>query len=336
MKRAGHLMQQVTTRDNLYQAWLKARRGKMHRPEVLAYEANLDAHLDHLRWQLQHQQPDVGNYHYFTISDPKVRQICAAAFPERVLHHALMRVCHPVFEKHLICHTYATRKQKGTYAALEQVKKYTKKFRWFVKLDVRKYFDSIDHSIVHAQLRRLFKDPELLTVLNKILDTYHTTPRKGLPIGNLTSQYLANHYFSGADHFALEQLRVGAYVRYMDDILLFGQDRIALMQHYKAFRHYVETQLQVTFKPMQMGHVAQGIPYLGYRLYPNRVMLGRNSKQRFKRKYKRYCENLAKEIWNEKDFQEHVLPLLAYVIHADSLQWRRQFFQREQTNQFLG
>lgn len=132
----------------------------------------------------------VGDYHYFKVFDPKERSICAAAFNERVLHHALMNVCHPIFERAQIFDSYASRIGKGTYAALDRASHFTKRYKWFLKLDFKKYFDSIQHGVVKSQLQRLFKDQELLNIFNSIIDTYEVAPSQGVPIGNLTSQYL--------------------------------------------------------------------------------------------------------------------------------------------------
>lgn len=135
-----------------------------------------------------------GQYHFFTVYDPKRRTICAASFPERVVFHAMMRICHPVFDDFQIFDSYASRIGKGTYKALERAQQYAKRYQYFAKLDVCKYFDSIDHEVMLHQLCRLFKDSQLLIFFRDLLDSYETSEGRGLPIGNLTSQYFANDY----------------------------------------------------------------------------------------------------------------------------------------------
>lgn len=166
-------------------------------------------------------EPDWGHYHQFTIYDPKVRVISAAPFCERVMHHAIMNVLEPVFENHLMFHSYACRKGKGIQAAILYAFSCSKAHHWFLKLDIRKFFDSISHQILKNQLRRLFKDTRLLFLLDSLIDSYQTSPATGLPIGNLTSQFFANHYLFAMDHYILEKLRPRAYVRYMDDFVLW-------------------------------------------------------------------------------------------------------------------
>jgi retron-type reverse transcriptase len=324
MKRKGNLISEITSFDNLCLAWYKAQRGKAAKPEVLGFEKNLNENLNQLKHQLLSNALVVGDYQYFTIHDPKKRTICAAAFSERVLHHALMNICHPVFEKHLIHDTYATRLNKGTHAALNRAVFFLKKYPCFAKLDVRKYFDSIDHQILMLQLNRLFKDQNLTGVFRKIISSYQTANNKGLPIGNLTSQYFANHYLSGADHYALQYLKVPAFIRYMDDMLFFDNDRMVLKHKVEQFVEYLREKLKLEVKPIIFGHHQKGLPFLGYKLYRHTTKLNKRSKKRFVTKMRKYCFNVRSGIWAESTFQAHALPLLSFLDFADTLHFRKK------------
>ncbi len=134
MKRTGNLIREIASFDNLMLAFYKAKKGKGHKSEVIEYANNLKMNLSLLQSQIETGNVNVGNYHYFTIYDPKERLICAASFPERVLHHSIMNICHPVFEKYLIYDTYATRIEKGTYKALERAVRFHKKINGFINL----------------------------------------------------------------------------------------------------------------------------------------------------------------------------------------------------------
>ena len=138
MKRPNNLLLRVADPDNLRLAAWKAAKGKRHAQEVMAWSARTDEHLSALREQVLSGQVAVGNYRYFKVFEPKERQICASAFGEQVLHHALMNVCHEHFERAQVFDSYASRKGKGTYAALERAKHYTNQHGWYLKLDVRK------------------------------------------------------------------------------------------------------------------------------------------------------------------------------------------------------
>lgn len=323
MKRVGFLYEQICDIDNLRLAYLKAKRGKAHKFAVLAYGRYLDKNLLALQEVLIKANVPVGQYNYFTIYDPKERVICAASFEERVLHHALMNVCHPYFEQKQYYHSYATRVGKGTYAALEYAQVQVNKYKWFLKLDFRKYFDSIDQSVLKAQLSNLFKDSRLVELFSDIIDSYHSTgPGKGLPIGNLTSQYFANHYLQELDHKVKRCWGAPAYLRYMDDMVIFSDSKAELLSFYASFAKHSEGILQLTLNPLVLNRVEAGLPFLGYRLRPGSVRLSRNSTNRFKRKFMVYCAKLRTGEWSQKTFQNHVNPLLAFVNKADTMALR--------------
>jgi hypothetical protein len=322
-------MEKIADPDNLRFAFWKAKRGKSAKEEVMVYQKNLDKNLLFLRNELVAGEVTVGNYHYFKVYDPKERQICAAAFSERVLHHALMNICHDNFEKYQIYDSYASRLGKGTFAALERAALFQKQYPWFLKLDVRKYFDSIDHSILKNLLCKRFKDPFLMQTFTKIIDSYHTGPAKGVPIGNLTSQYFANHYLAVSDHFIKENLEISAYIRYMDDMVLWGHDKAELNRKGKQVDEFLGVTLGLALKPVCLNHSSKGLPFLGYLVYPNAIKLNRNSRVRFIKKLKQYEQNLTTEVWNQDEYQRHILPLLSFVKHADSIGFRRKWLQSQ-------
>lgn len=339
MKRYGNLIPLITEYKNLNYAFYKAAKGKRFNPAVIQYENNLHNNLQKLQEQIQTGNVEVGNHHFFKIYDPKERTICAASFSERVLHHAIMNICHPIFEQKLIHTTYATRPQKGVYKALDLAKKSIIKYQYVSKLDVRKYFDSISHSILMQKLETIFKDTTLLYIFHQIIDSYildktfqrggvkrshlETSDNQGLPIGNLTSQYFANFYLNSADRFAKEKLKVPVYIRYMDDMLLFGKQKSDLKIKTKSFIDFIQEELLLKIKPMQIYSQKQGVPFLGYKILPYKMLLNANSKKRFKKKYKLYTTYFKNGIWTEIDYQKHCLPLFAFLLHADTLNLRK-------------
>lgn len=313
MKRAGYLTERIACTDNLLAAYYKALRGKRMKAEVRQFSASLDANLSRLRTEIFSGDVEVGDYTYFQIHDPKPRMICAAAFRERVLHHAIMNVCHPYFECQLIETTYATRPGKGIYQAIVRTRRAMKRYAYVGKFDFRKYFDSIDHEILKRKLRWLFKDVRLLGIFDRIIDSYSRSAGKGLPIGNLTSQYMANYYLSGLDHAVKEVLGVGEYVRYMDDFLVFASTGEELDGYVEAVRRYASAELALTLKPVVCLRVSEGIPFLGYTVYPHKILLNARSKRRLKAKMRNY-EWMRKEgWWDERSYTEHILPLLSFA-----------------------
>lgn len=323
MRRANNLIPLIADPDNLRLSFWKASKGKRYAASVLAYQEALDENLLLLREQIISSYVEVGDYRYFKVFEPKERQICASAFREQVLHHALMNVCHEYFERAQVFDSYASRKGKGTYAALERAKAYTNRYEWFLKLDVRKFFESIFHNDMKRQLHGLFKEERLLRIFDAIIDSYEAHPGRGVPIGNLTSQYFANHYLSGLDHFIKEKLRIEAYVRYMDDMVLWHNDKTVLREALVEIKIFIESRLHCEFKPVLLNRCKQGLPFLGYHVFPHHVNLLQKSKVRFIRKLTRIDENLQRGIWSEETCARHALPLVAFTAHADAKELRK-------------
>lgn len=330
MKRANNLLARVADPDNLRLAAWKAAKGKRHSQEVLAWSARLDENVSTLREQLLSGQVTVGDYRYFKVFEPKERQICASAFGEQVLHHALMNICHEYFERAQLSESYASRKGKGTYAALERAKLHTNKNEWYMKLDVRKFFESIHHEVLINQLTRLFKDLALVGVFEQIIHSYEASPGLGLPIGNLTSQYFVNHYLAGMDGHVKRKLRVGAYVRYMDDLVFWNSQKEPLLEILDTVRDFLQTELRCSLKPEALGRSRCGLPFLGYHIFPHHVRLLQKSKRRFIQKLKRIEDGYQSGDWTETKCQRRALPLLAFTGHADAKKLRENVLLRPQ------
>lgn len=323
MKRAGHLFGQVVRPDNLERAFWKASRGKRARADQRAYAANLGEELARLRQGLLDGTYAVGAYRRFTVYEPKERIICAAAFRERVLHHALMNVLEPWFEKWLVFDTYACRAGKGQLAAVRRAQVFARRYAYFLKCDIRKFFDSVPHEGIEEMLRRKIKDRRVIAWLMKIVGTYETTPGRGLPIGNLTSQHLANLYLDRVDRF-VESSTCNA-VRYMDDFVVWSDDRSALKGVRDAVDGFVRRELGLTLKDAPyINRTAHGMDFLGLRVYPGRIRANRASLDRFTRKARCYDRFLAEGIWSEAVYQERMTALTAFLQSADTLGWRRR------------
>lgn len=330
MRKANRLLERIADPDNLRLASWKAAKGKRYAQTVMHYQEHLEENLFRLREQILSGQIEVGNYRYFKVYEPKERQICASAFPEQVLHHALMNVCHDYFERAQVFDSYASRKRKGTYAALERAKIYTLRHPWFLKLDVRKFFDSIHHDVLKGQLARLFTESRVLEMFFKIIDSYEASPDRGLPIGNLTSQYFANHYLSGLDHHIKEQLDFRAYTRYMDDMVLWHDNKPILKDAHAAITNFVQICLRCELKPETLNRTKSGVPFLGYRIHPHHVRLLQKSKIRFVRKMQAIEAHYQTGYWSEAACQRRVLPLIAFTQHADVKKFRENVLLRIQ------
>ena len=328
MKRIGNLIEEIASLENLVLAHYRAKRGKYWKPEVLRFSKNLSESLSTLQKGILDGSVGVGDYHYFTIHDPKERQICAASYPERVLHHAMMGVCDPYFESYQISDSYATRRDKGTFKAVDRAWAFQKKYSFFLKLDVRKYFDSIDHAILLSLLRRRFKDARLLALFERILGSYHTRAGKGLPIGNLSSQYFANYYLGLLDHWLKETQGTKAYVRYMDDFVVWHDDKSRLQALAQEITAFLETRLALGLKTCYVANTKHGLPFLGFRLFPNKKTLSARSKKRFARKMRALTEELLSGTISQAQYQARATALTAFAEKGYSLKFRQNVFMR--------
>jgi hypothetical protein len=325
MRRVGDLIIRIATRENLALAFHKAAKGKRHSPVVRQYADNLDNRLQRLVRAILDGSVTVGRFHRFVVCDPKHRVIHAASFSERVLHHAIMNICGPYFERGAIADSFACRLAKGNCAALQRAGGFARKYDCFLKLDVRRYFDSVNHVILKEQFRRLFKDFRLLCLLDRIVDTYETEAGKGLPIGTLTSQYFANFYLDPFDHFVKERLKCRGYLRFMDDFALWSQGKGQLQQWQAEVAAWLDARRSLELKnDARLGQTRNGMPFLGFRLMPNRVLVGRRARRRFRSRLKDYEQAHMHGRMSDSDLQRRLDAILAYTGQAQCQEWRRR------------
>lgn len=328
MKTIGNLWHGILEMENFRLAVWKAAKGKRYSAGVLSFGQNLEDNLCQLRSELIRGEMVFGNYRTFTVFEPKARLIAAPAFREQVVHHAIMNYCDPCFERRQIFDSYASRRGKGVLAALHRAQSFQRKHHYALKLDVRDFFGSIHHDTVSAQLRRLFRERPLLYIFDQILKSYQRTPGRGLPIGTLVSQYLANHYLSGLDHYAKETLRCSAYVRYMDDIVIWHNDKAFLREIHGALRTYVRQHLQQELKPPVLQACSRGLPFLGFVLYPHYLRLTRGSKRRLIKRAEARHRELIRGEQTAGATSRRVQCLLAFAAYADTAVLRHQLYHR--------
>jgi len=299
-----HLYPQVCAWENLLLAWRKARKGKRGQPPAASFEQEAADHLLELHHELTTQTYTPGAYVSFTIHEPKRRLISAAPFRDRVVHHALCNVLEPLFERRFIDDSYANRQGKGTHAALDRCQHFARRYRYVLAGDVQQFFPAIDHALLLATLQRVVVDPAVLWLCQQILhsgvgvlaevysmdyfegdDLFAIYRPRGLPIGNLTSQFWANVYLNQLDHFVKRQLHCPAYLRYVDDFLLFADDKATLWRWRAAIIAYAATlRLTLHTARCQPFPVTNGIPFLGFHVYPNQRRLKRRKGVAFLRR----------------------------------------------------
>ena len=286
MKRAGGLFDSLASFENIYLAYLKARRGKRHRESVDRFGFHLEGEILRLQKDLEEGRYEPGRMMEFTILDPKRRKIHASPFRDRVLHHAILNVTEGVFERALDHDSYACRKGKGTDAALRRAVVLSRRGGWVLKTDVETFFATVDHGILKGLLERRFKDQRLLDLLGRIIDHGGACAR-GLPIGNLTSQWFANLYLGPLDRFVRERVRPRGYIRYMDDFALVGGSREGVQGMLRGLAAWLRRELKLELK-QSATHIHEtpaGWPFLGFRVFPSGLRVHPRSWRLWKKRH---------------------------------------------------
>ncbi|MEQ8791503.1 MAG: RNA-directed DNA polymerase [Pirellulaceae bacterium] len=322
MRRAGNLFERIATRENLREAFGKAARGKRARAGVREFAADLESRLAEIGRTLTNETIPVGRFYQFLIRDPKERVITAPCFEERVMHHAIINVCEPAFERWLIDDTFACRTGKGREAAVLRAATFARRYGWCLKLDMRKYFDSVPHHRLSALLRRRFKDERLLNLFDRIIGSFRGGVGRGLPIGSLTSQHLANFYLGWFDRFVKEELRVRGYVRYMDDNVLWHDNHGRLRRLQTDCMGLLAEKLELAAKPNGIQRSTVGLNFLGCRIFPTHTILSRRSRKRWRRKV--LCLSRAERLGlvGELDLQTRLEAATAFARGAGVKSWR--------------
>jgi retron-type reverse transcriptase len=348
MKSYKNLYPQVYDFDNLYRAYRAARRGKRDKLQVFAFEFAYEDEVLRLQEELATQVYCPGPYTSFHITDPKRRRISAAPFRDRVVHHALCQVIEPIFERRFIHDSYANRVGKGTHRALDRCQEFSRRYRYVLQGDIEQFFASIDHAILRGLLARPMADARCMGLIDRILDGgagIHTSdyrmrwfpgddlfaparPR-GLPIGNLTSQFWANVLLNELDQFVKRELQCPAYVRYVDDFVLFGDDKQQLWAWKQAVAQFLSG-LRLVLHPTKsvVYPVSSGIPFLGFRVWPNQRRLKRPNVRAFVRRFRQQREAYARGELAFEDMSSSVQSWVAHASHGDTYRLRTQLFRQ--------
>lgn len=320
----------VTSFSALCAAARRAAKAKPLSRETARFLLDLEPEVLRLQRELLDRTYRPGLYRTFRIRDPKPRTISAAPFRDRVVHHALCAALEPLFELQAIGDSYACRKGKGTRAAVLRVRELSRKHSYALKLDIEHFFETIDHEVLGEVFDTLIADKSVrdLALLFVRHGAPGSEPGKGLPIGNLTSQHYANLYLCGLDSEISGTPEVGGYCRYMDDILLFGDEKADL---WRAHEH-VERVLSDTLKLLlrsdvtRLFPVTEGIPFLGFVIWPGLIRFDPRRARRFRRRFRALEKALDAEALSEDDAARSAQSLLGWAAHGDTFRFRRSFF----------
>ncbi len=346
----GHFMSDMSflrlvSWENLYLAWKKASKGKRQKAEVALFEHQLEENLLSLQADLLARRWKPGGYRSFYIHDPKRRLISAAPFPDRVVHHALCNIIEPVFERSFVQDSYANRNDKGNHRALDAAQKYASRFPYVLSLDVRKFFPGIDHQILYRLLKNKIADKAVLSLIQLILESgvgvleseADTAPfpgdnmidklrPKGLPIGNLTSQFWANVYMNPLDHFIKRTLQCRAYVRFVDDLQLFASDKRTLWLWKQELAEYLVSMRLHFHEGAHPRPVSEGFGFLGFQIYSDRKRLKKRKGVQYQRHLKHLLEYYHAESVGMNEVLDSVMAWNNHLSYGNTMGLRKAVF----------
>lgn len=321
-----NIWQQLTCFENLFLAWRRARENKQCLPSVLSFKKRLEENLFIIQGQLLHKTWLPGAYRGFWVNKPKMRFVQAPPFRDRVVHHALANVVLPAFERRFIPDSFACRVGRGqTNAGLrlteflrEAIKENDRKGRktYALKADIHKYFPHIRHDILKAQIRRTVGDPDVLWLMDRIIDE-SGYEECGLPIGALTSQLYANIYLDVFDHYVKDELGIRCYVRYMDDFVILDSNKRRLHDTQIRLGDILYERLRLTYNPKTVIFPAfRGIDFSGYRHWPDYRLPRKRNIKNWRKRFKMMMKQYAKGRMTVDEVRSRVASFLGYTKHC--------------------
>jgi RNA-directed DNA polymerase len=307
MRTYEHVFEKIVSPEALFRAWDEFKRGKRMKEDVLAFEKELESNIFNLHRDLKANRYKHGSYTDFYIQDPKLRHIYKASVRDRVVHHAMFAALNPIFEPTYIPNSFSCRVGKGTHKGVEvlaqifrAVSKNGTQACYALKCDIRKFFDSIDHGTLLSILEKRIADPDTRWLMQEVVESYEAAglrerereresknaPRKGLPIGNLTSQLFANVYMNEFDQFVKHALHIKHYIRYTDDFLIIDNDPTKLKALLKPIQNFLCERLNLNLHPdkVEIRRYSKGIDFLGYVAFPHFRLLRKKTEKRMRRK----------------------------------------------------
>lgn len=330
-KTLKHVFDQKLTFIKLYEAHLRASKGKRNRREVLEFEIDLETNLINLLNQIKSRGYRMGKYRTFVIYEPKPRLIQSLPYKDRIVHQWYVEeFIIPYFVPKFIQDTYACIQGRGTHKAVEKVQKYMRIMKrrhghyYILKCDIQKYFYSISKDVLFSIFHRYVSDQHLLEFTKLLI--YDDESPVGIPIGNYTSQYFANIYLNELDHFVKEELRIEFYVRYMDDFILLVPTKEKARYLKKRIEEYVETKLCLHLNSKSRYYSNEsGVDFCGYRIYETHRLLRKRSKQKIRNLVKKANGDFEKGVLNYQKVRACYNSWKAHASHANTFHLIRKY-----------
>ena len=304
--------------ENLFQAWGEFRKGKGAKRDVQIFERHLEDNLFILHNRLKSKTYRHGNYREFYVTDPKRRHIHKASVFDRIVHHLLYKYLYELFDKCFIYDSYSCRVDKGTHRAVRRLEEFTRiasknytQNCWVLKLDIKKFFESVDHDILFDLISKRVRDKNILWIIKQVIDSFHSKRQeaRGIPLGNLTSQIFANIYLNELDRFVKHSLNTRYYLRYADDFIILDSDTRHLKFYLEFIRGFLQNSLKLELHPQKIAlrKLSWGIDFCGYIVLPHYKLVRTKTRRRIFKKV------LVREV-SSQSLQSY----LGYFSHSNS------------------
>ncbi|MBI2109660.1 group II intron reverse transcriptase domain-containing protein, partial [Candidatus Woesearchaeota archaeon] len=325
--------QRLCSYENLELAYKKARRRKTKKFYVLEFEQNLTENLLKLRTELLLHSYRPKPLKTFVVRDPKTRKISKSDFRDRVVHHAIINIIEPIYEQVFIQDSYANRKNKGTLAATDRFDKFKRKVTsnfknkaYCLKADIKHYFDNVDHKVLISIIRRKIKDDKIVWLIWQILENFDSKLKdKGMPLGNLTSQFFANVYLNELDQFVKHKLKAKYYLRYVDDFVILHENLEVLEQYKTEINQFLNTPLNLELHKTKtrIKSLIRGVTFLGFRIFYHYKLLRKSNKRKMNKKLLLLKEQFDKKLINSDKVYEIIFGWISYAKHANTYKLRK-------------
>ena len=331
------LFVELCSYENLEKAFMKARNGKTSKLYVLKFEKELERNLFALKYELIFRIYKPKLLETFIVRDPKTRKISKSDFRDRVIHHALIRVIEPIFDKTFIYDNFANRLGKGTFNAIKRFDYFKRKVSknnsrkcFSLKADVKHYFETVNHDILLKIIKNKIKDERVLWLI-KLIISNHKTSKKGvgMPLGNLTSQFFANVYLNELDQFVKHELKVKYYIRYVDDFVILHYDKNILIGYKKRINKFLLEKLKLELHPDKSNILIldKGIGFLGFRIFFYHKLIKKKNLNYFERKFNKLRKLYQDGIVDREKVIEKLEGWLAYVSKGDTFKYRKNIIR---------
>jgi RNA-directed DNA polymerase len=342
---------------NLFKAYSRVRLGKRTRPVTLTFDFVLENCICLLQYLLRSKKYVPKPYTYFIVTDPKKRHIAAPNFRDRIVHRSLVNLIEPRLDKEFIFDSYACRKGKGTHFGLQRVKKFLMAARskngaqssiYYLKCDIRKYFQSISWDVLITILQKKISDPDIMKLIATIITNHkvyktngqlknlpehvvNLQERKGIPIGNLTSQLFANVYLNELDQFVKHTLKEKWYARYMDDFLIIHPDKDHLIKVRNSLEVFLEENLKLTLHPEKVfiQNLSFGVPFVGYRIFYDHILVRGKTLRRFQKRLEKRKRMVCEQRFTQEKLDLTCNSFQGHIQHANAYHLQKFLFSKK-------